>query len=335
MKKEVLALEKKLHSDITSCDSLDNLAEIEQNYFGRKNGEITTLSKKLKDVDNKDKKEMGQLLHALRKGAEEAIETKKTALQELVWQTLETSEAIDVTQDIASSDRTGHIHPISQARKRMTDVAQAMGFRVEDGPELESDFFSFKALNIPEHHPARDSQDTFYIKGHKNWCMRPHVSNMQVRMMKKYGAPLKVVYPGRVYRNEAIDATHEHTFTQFEGILVDKNVSVSHLIGLLKEFINGLYGKEMETRLRPAFFPFVEPGFEMDIKYQSKNGEKWMEMLGCGLVHPEVIKQAGLDPEEYQGLAFGMGLDRLIMLKYGIDDIRHIQGGDLRFLTQF
>ncbi len=335
MKKEIKNLLEQFETGLQKCKSLSGLEKLEQKFFGRKDGLITKLSKGLKDVDNKKKAEIGKLVSETRKKIEAKILDKRTELEESKWDSLEKDDFIDITQPKLNNKRVGHIHPISQARKKLITTAQAMGFKVEDGPELESDYFSFQALNIPEHHPARDSQDTFYIKDHGSWCMRPHVSNMQVRMMKKHGVPLRIIYPGRVYRNEALDATHEHTFTQFEGLMIDKNISISNLIGILQEFINGLYGKEMEMRLRPGYFPFVEPGFELDIKYQTPAGEKWMEMLGCGLVHPNVIKEAGLDPNEYQGLAFGMGLDRLVMLKYGIDDIRHIHGGDLRFLKQF
>jgi phenylalanyl-tRNA synthetase alpha chain len=335
MKKEIKKLSQDFEDGLQKCKSISSLEKLEQKFFGRKDGLITLLSKGLKDVDNSKKKEIGKLVSETRKKIEKDILKKREELEESKWDKLEKDEAIDITQPSLKTKRVGHIHPISQARKKLIDVAQAMGFKVEDGPELESDYFSFQALNIPEHHPARDSQDTFYIKDHEKWCMRPHVSNMQVRMMKKYGAPLRIIYPGRVYRNEALDATHEHTFSQFEGLMIDKKISISNLIGVLQEFINGLYGKEMEMRLRPGYFPFVEPGFEVDFKYQTDSGEKWMEMLGCGLVHPNVIREAGFDPEEYQGLAFGMGLDRLVMLKYGIDDIRHINGGDLRFLKQF
>lgn len=335
MKKEIKKLLEEFESSLQKTKSISSLEILEHTFFGRKDGLITILSKGLKDVDNSKKKKIGKLVSDTRKKIEQDILIKRQELEENKWKKLAQDEAIDITQPSLKQKRIGHIHPISQARKQLIDVAQAMGFKVEDGPELESDYFSFQALNIPKHHPARDSQDTFYIKDHKSWCMRPHVSNMQVRMMKKYGAPLRIIYPGRVYRNEALDATHEHTFSQFEGLMIDKHISISNLIGILQEFINGLYGKEMEMRLRPGYFPFVEPGFELDIKYQTDSGEKWMEMLGCGLIHPEVLQEAGFDPDEYQGLAFGMGLDRLVMLKYGIDDIRHINGGDLRFLTQF
>ena len=316
---------------IRAAQSLDALEQVEQDIFGRKSGSMTNLMKSMKDLSETERREMGKAANGAKEKISSFLQKKREQLESSKWETLEQEERIDVTQPLLPKRERGHVHPLTQALWKLEDVARGMGFMIEDGPELESDYFVFQALNIPEHHPARDSQDTFYIKNHPAWCMRPHVSNQQVRLMKKHGAPIRVAYPGRVFRNEAVDATHEHTFQQFEALMVDKNISVSHLIGIMKELVRGLYGKEMNIRFRPGYFPFVEPGFEMDIEF---NG-KWLEMLGCGLIHPEVLKAAGLDPNEYQGLAFGIGLDRMVMIKHGIEDVRHLRSGDMRFLEQF
>lgn len=336
MKKELEQLKKHFLSALEKVKNAEELSILEQEYFSRKSGKMTLIMKEMKDLNDVEKREMGAETNVVKHVMMDAIETKRREFESAVWQTLGESEAIDVTQPCLQTREYGTIHPITQARYDMEEVARSMGFIIEDGPELESDYYVFEAINIPPHHPARDSQDTFYIKNNPNFCMRSHVSNMQVRLLEKYGAPLRAAYPGRSFRNEALDATHEHTFTQFEALVVDKEINIGHLVGIIRELLKGLYGREVEVRLRPSYFPFVEPGFELDMKYTDKNGqEKWMEMLGCGLMHPHVLESAGLDPAVWQGLAFGMGLDRLSMLKYGIEDIRHFRSGDLRFLKQF
>lgn len=223
-----------------------------------------------------------------------------------------------------------------------------MGFQVVDGPEIESEFYNFEGLNIPSYHPARDMQDTFFIdkepdKVEGKLVLRTHTSPNQVRAMLKYGAPLRIIVPGRVFRNEATDASHEHTFDQVEGLLIDKDISIAHLKGVMKEFLGRLFDREMEVRFRPGYFPFVEPGIELDMSCPFCGGKAcrvckhtgWIEFMGCGMVHPNVLKAGGIDPKKYQGWAFGFGLTRLVMMRYGIDDIRHLQSGDLRFNTQF
>lgn len=337
MKKKLQQLQKDFATAIKKIADVTGLEKLEAEYFSRKSGQMTNIMKEMKSLSADVKKEVGKLSNDVKNEIQNLITKKREELEAKKWESIKTDEKIDVTAPRLPSKKQGTIHPITQARWDMEDVARSMGFTIEDGPELESDHYVFEAINIPKHHPARDSQDTFYIKGNPEWCMRSHVSNMQGRMLEKYGAPLRAAYPGRSFRNEALDATHEHTFMQFEALVVDKNINIGNLVGIIKELLKGLYKKDdIEVRLRPSYFPFVEPGFELDMKYTDKNGEeKWMEMLGCGLMHPSVIEQAGLDPNEYQGLAFGMGLDRLVMLKHEIEDIRHLRAGDLRFLKQF
>lgn len=337
------ALYNDIAAAIDAATTLTDLEHIDADLFSRKSGKLTLLMKSLKTASVEERKTVGQAINAVKERICVLFEQKKASLLQVAWQTLETDEAVDVTQTGPVLSREGHLHPLTLARRDMERVARGMGFIVEDGPELDSDYYTFESLNIPPSHPARESQDTFYIKGHANWCMRSHVSNMQVRLMRKYGAPLRAAYPGRVFRNEATDASHEHTFYQFEALVVDKHIHIGHLIGIIKQLLTGLYGREVDVRLRPSYFPFVEPGFEMDMRCLLCDGNGcpvckrtgWVEMLGCGLIHPHVLTEAGLDPKEYTGLAFGMGLTRLVMMRYGIDDIRHLQAGDLRFLQQF
>lgn len=224
---------------------------------------------------------------------------------------------------------TGNLHPLTQFFRDAISVFEELGFDVYEGPEVETEWYNFDALNMPADHPARDMQDTFWLKDGR--CLRTHTSNGQVRYAETRKPPIKAVFPGRIYRNEATDARHENTFMQLEGLYIDKDVKVGHLVWILETFFKKLYSEETKIRIKPSFFPFVEPGFEVDVFYKGK----WFELLGAGMVHPKVIENMKLDPEKYSGFAFGMGIDRLTILKYGIDDIRHFNSGNLRFLKQF
>jgi phenylalanyl-tRNA synthetase alpha chain len=233
------------------------------------------------------------------------------------------------------------LHPVTQLQREIEDLFVSMGFAVLSGPEVETEFHNFDALNIPGDHPARDMQDTFWVEN--GFLLRTHTSPVQVRGMKRLGPPLRLIAPGRVFRNEEVDASHEHTFYQIEGMMVDREISVCHLIYFMKTMLTGLFHREVTVRLRPGYFPFVEPGFELEMQCLLCGGSGcavckyggWVEQLGCGLVHPNVLRMSGIDPEEWMGWAFGLGLTRLVMMRYGIDDIRLLQGGDVRFLRQF
>lgn len=319
------------------------MAELENKFLGRKSGELTSLVKNIKDLTEQEKKKFGTLFNEIKTAVEEAFSSKKRELSLTEFGKNLDEEKIDISQPPLPAASGGHLHPNTIIQKKLEDLFTSMGFMILDGPELESDYYNFEVLNFSATHPARDMYDTFYIKGHKNWLMRAHTSPVQVRALQKYGAPLRAVVPGRCFRNEATDAAHEHTFYKLEGLVVDKEISISHLIGVMKELLKGVLGREVEVRLRPGYFPFVEPGFELDIKCLVCGGagcgackhSGWIETLPCGLVHPRVLEYGGLNPKEWSGFAFGLGMTRLVMQNYGIDDIRLLVGGDLRFIEQF
>lgn len=247
---------------------------------------------------------------------------------------------------LSATERTGHLHPISLLIREANRIFYEMGFEFAEGPLLESEWYNFDALNVPKDHPARDMQDTFFIKDKPGHVLRTHTSPVQVRYMEaqlKRGIqpPYRVIVPGKVFRNEATDMTHEAEFTQIEGLVVGEDITLAHLKGTLESFLKNMFkGAQVEIRFRPSFFPFVEPGVEVDMRLlgdavPEKLKDKWIEMMGAGMVHPAVLKNAGVDPKKYQGFAFGMGLDRLAMLKWGIDDVRYMHSADLRFINQF
>ncbi len=318
--------------------------EIENKYFSRKSGELAKLLKDLKDVSEDLRPKIGALANEIKNEISQALEQKKSELNP--DQNLE-SDFIDVTLDLGKY-KLGHLHPVTQVQMELEDIFKSLGFMVLDGPELESDYYNFEALNIPSWHPARDMQDTFYIdpksvSGMENLVMRTHTSPVQVRAMQKYGAPLRCIVPGRCFRNEATDVRHEHTFYQLEGLMLDKNISFNDMAGILETIAKALYGQDTKLRLRPKYYPFVEPGVNGEITCFLCHGKGcklckhtgWLEIVGAGMVHPNVLKFGKIDPDKYQGFAFGFGLTRLTMLKYNIDDVRLLQSGDLRFLNQF
>ncbi|MDO9399124.1 MAG: phenylalanine--tRNA ligase subunit alpha [bacterium] len=318
------------------------LRDLEIKYLGR-NGEFTKILRCLKDLADQEKKEIGQLANEIKKELLEKFEEVKNILTASSIK----QNFIDITLP-GEKILKGHLHPITIVQNELEDLFTSMGFITEDGPELESDYYNFEVLNIPKHHPARDMQDTFFIdqknKQHEHdLVMRTQVTSIQVRAIKKYGAPLRCIMPGRVFRNEAVDACHDHTFYQMDGFIIGKNLSVVNLIALANELLYGIFKKKMKTRIRPGYFPFVEPGIEVDMECTICNGmgcpacknSGWLEMLPGGLIHPKVLMAAGLDPKKYNGLAFDVGLTRLVMMKYKINDIRLFNSGDLRFLEQF
>ncbi|HEY3741221.1 MAG TPA: phenylalanine--tRNA ligase subunit alpha, partial [Bryobacteraceae bacterium] len=271
---------------------------------------------------------------------EAALEQKKAKFESAALAARLDAEWLDLTLP-AEGVRKGSLHPVTQIQREIEELFISLGFTVLDGPEVETEQNNFDALNIPASHPARDMQDTFWLEGGN--LLRTHTSPVQVRGMRRLGPPLRMIAPGRVFRNEEVDASHEHTFYQVEGMMIDREVSVANLIYFMKTLLSGIFKREVTVRLRPGYFPFVEPGFELDIQCLICGGpgcavckhSGWVELLPCGLVHPNVLRMSGIDPDEWNGFAFGLGLTRLAMMRYQIDDIRQMQGGDLRFLTQF
>ncbi len=319
------------------------LVALENKLLGRKSGELTNLMKGLKDLGDGVKKTVGQLANTIKIEIEASLASKRRELQTADWSVAMEKERLDISQPSLPPQERGHFHPNTIIQKDLEDLFSTMGFMVLDGPELESDYYNFTALNISANHPARDSQDTFYIKGHSNWVMRTHTSPVQVRGPQKYGVPIRAIVPGKCYRNEATDVRHEHTFYQLDGIVIDKGINLSHMKGVLEAVAKHLYGPETKVRMRPKYYPFVEPGVNGEVTCFLCKGQGcrlckktgWLEIFGAGPMHPNVLKEGGVDPKEYQGFAFGFGLTRLVMLKYGIDDIRLLESGNLKFLEQF
>ena len=304
-----------------------------------KKGQLTLILKGLKDLSVEEKKTIGQLANQIRTGLEEKISTRRTELEKEELDRRIQDEHYDAHRPLTFL--RGGLHPISEVQYRTEDIFRTMGFQIMDGPEVESDSNNFGKLNFSDDHPARDMQDTFWMEDGN--LLRTHTSSVQVRAMEKLKPPFRVIAPGRVFRQEETDASHETTFYQVEGMFVDKNVSVAHLIHVMKSFLSAYLEKEVEVRLRPGYFPFVEPGFELDFRCLICGGDGcpvckhsgWVEVMPCGLVHPNVLRSGGIDPDEWQGFAFGMGLNRLVMMRYGIEDIRHFMSGNIRFLNQF
>ncbi len=353
MKNELKKIKKEILEKIKTIKDYKELKQVEQDYLGRK-GKLTFLLKKIKELSIEEKKDIGKLANEIKKEILMEFEEKKSFYNQ---------KKKEINYDITlpgAKIPSGHLHPITIVMNELEEVFTFMGFMVLDGPELESEYYCFESLNIPSFHPARDMQDTFYIDPNFNkssfnkkenkteeknldLVMRTHTSPVQVRAMQKYGAPLRCVVPGRVFRSEATDACHDSTFYQIEGLMIDKKISVANLISVIKEIFSGIFNQKVEIRVRPGYFPFVEPGLEVDIKCTICGGvgcasckhSGWLEMVGAGRVHPNVLRAGKIDPDKYSGFAFGLGLDRLVMMKYGIDDIRLFHSGDLRFLSQF
>ncbi|HMJ62081.1 MAG TPA: phenylalanine--tRNA ligase subunit alpha [Bryobacteraceae bacterium] len=322
-----------------SASSLEELEKARVEALGRK-GALAQISKEFSRIAAEERAHLGKLLNSVKQDLESEYESKKRRFEQAELAERLAGEWIDVTLP-APGTRPGSLHPVTQLQNEIEDLFTSLGFAVLYGPEVESEQHNFDALNIPATHPARDMQDTFWLSnGH---LLRTHTSPVQVRGMRAFKPPLRMIAPGRVFRNEEVDASHEHTFYQVEGMMVDRNVSVANLIYFMKTLLGGIFGREVTVRLRPGYFPFVEPGFELDIRCLICDGagcpvckhSGWVELCPCGLVHPKVLRMSDIDPEEWGGFAFGLGLTRLAMMRYGIDDIRLLQGGDLRFLTQF
>jgi len=337
---KILILRKNFDQAIEQVLSMADLEELRIQFIG-KSGRLTQIFQELKDLEKLDRINIGKDANILKAHIEEQLKTKKQVLyQSEIDKKLKRTEFFDVTipgRDYAN----GTLHPITIVQSEIVSVFTGMGFKIVDGPEVEDDFYNFEALNIPKDHPARDMQDTYWLENGQ--LLRTHTSPCQIRAMLQYGAPLRAIAPGRCFRNEKIDPCHENTFFQLEGMMIDKNISISNLIYVMKLLVQRILNKEPVIRLRPGFFPFVEPGFELDLKCQICGGKGcptcknsgWLEVLPCGMIHPNVLKYGGIDSDVYTGFAFGLGLTRLTMMKYGIKDIRVLNSGELRSLKQF
>src|SRR5712691_10202847 len=324
---------------IAAAGSPVDLERVRVDVLGRK-GTLAQISKEMGKVAPDQRAAAGKLLNAAKQEIESALEGKASQFAETALRAGLDSEWIDLTLP-APGPRPGTLHPVTQIQAEIEDLFVSMGFTVLDGPEVETEYYNFDALNIPATHPARDMQDTFWLTDGN--LLRTHTSPVQVRGMERLGPPLRMIAPGRVFRNEEVDASHEHTFYQVEGMMVDRNVSVAHMNYFMQTLLSAIFHREVTVRLRPGYFPFVEPGFELDIQCLICGGpgcpvckqSGWVELMPCGLVNPNVLRMGGIDPGTWNGFAFGLGLTRLAMMRYGIDDIRQLQGGDLRFLRQF
>jgi phenylalanyl-tRNA synthetase alpha chain len=336
---DLLELTARAQSEIEAAGNLESLDLIRVAYLGKK-GELTTLLKTLGSLPHEERKTAGQDINLAKQLLQQSIEARRSALEIAQLEARLASESIDVTLP-GRGQTTGGLHPVTRTMQRIEDLFSQLGFAVEEGPEIEDDYHNFGALNIPAHHPARAMHDTFYFDA--NTLLRTHTSPVQVRHMEKEQPPLRIIAPGRVYRCDS-DLTHTPMFHQVEGLLVDENVSFADLMGTLADFLKNFFEDDrLRTRFRPSYFPFTEPSSEVDIQCVMCAGEGcrvcgnsgWIEILGCGMVHPNVFESVGIDNEKYTGYAFGMGVERLAMLRYGVNDLRLFFENDLRFLRQF
>ena len=346
MDNKIAAIKEQFLAELSKAENSADLEAIRVAYLGKK-GFVTELMKEMKDLSVEDKKTFGQKVNVIKGEVTDKIAEKNQELKEKeLLKEIESMPEFDISMPPTLGE--GSYHPVTLVQRQCENIFKSMGFAVEDYSEIVSDYECFEALNIPKHHPARDMQDTYYLDNGQ--LLKSHTSAAQNAIYKKYkdalvndGVPIKAIFPGRCFRNEATDACHENTFFQMEGVMVDKDISISNLIYFMKTMLSEVFQKDLKVRLRPGFFPFVEPGFELDISCLICGGEGcpsckhsgWLELCPCGMIHPEVLKAGGIDPDEYTGFAFGLGLTRLVMMKYGIKDIRDLNGGSLKTLTQF
>jgi len=340
MRERLLALKEEALSALAETNSAEQLNELRVKYLGKK-GPLTEILRGMGALSAEERPIIGQVANDVRGAIEQVVEAKAELFAQQETEGRLRSETIDVTLPGRPSAQ-GAVHPLNKVIQGIEDIFIGMGYTVEEGPEVERDYYNFEALNLPKDHPARDMQDSFYIT--EEILMRTQTSPVQVRTMEKMnGKPIKIICPGVVYRRDDDDATHSHQFTQIEGLVVDRNIRMSDLKGTLLQFVQEMFGAHTQIRMRPSFFPFTEPSVEVDVTCcmckgdgcRTCKGTGWLEILGSGMVHPRVLEMAGYDPKEWSGFAFGMGVERIAMLKYGIDDIRHFYTNDVRFLKQF
>lgn len=339
MKEQIKLTQEQFEQDYLKVSDLASLEELRLSYMGKK-GKITDLMSNFRNVPAEDKKEVGMLVNNLKGLIESKLaELKEELANRAINEEIAKSKQFDITLPVDTA--VGSLHPRTIIQKQVVDTFVSMGFIIEDGNEVETEYNNFIAVNVPDTHPARDMQDTFWLDNGQ--VLKTQTSAAQNRILKTYGPKCKVLFPGRCFRNEAIDACHENTFFQIEGVVVDENVSVANLIYFMKKMLNGVFKKDINVRLRPGYFPFTEPSFELDASCPFCGGKGcsscgnsgWIELCPCGMIHPNVLKMADIDPEKYNGFAFGLGFDRLVMIKSGLDDIRHLNAGEVKLLRQF
>ena len=341
-----LEVKQKFDEALLNVTSIEELEQLRVEYTGKK-GYVTELMKEMKSLSNEEKKEFGQAVNVLKNEVNDILTAKRKEMEQKAIE-MENNMMPEFDVSIPADLTRGSYHPITLVQRQCEEIFKHMGFTVEDYSEIVTDYECFESLNIPKSHPARDMQDTYYLENGQ--LLKSQTSAAQNAIYKKYkdalvneGKAIKAIFPGRCFRNEATDACHENTFFQMEGVMVDKNISISNLIFFMKTMLSEVFQKDIKVRLRPGFFPFVEPGFELDISCLICGGEGcpsckhsgWLELCPCGMIHPEVLKAGGIDPDEYTGFAFGLGLTRLAMMKYGVKDIRDLNSGSLKVLTQF
>jgi len=339
MRDKLHLIQEEVLDRIEKADHANDLEEIRVKYLGKK-GELTKILRGMGKLSPEERPVMGQLANEVRQAIESALSAKVKDIEERAMAIKLEEETIDVTLP-GERPLLGKLHPLTTVLNQITEIFFGMGFDVAEGPEVELDYYNFEALNMPKNHPARDTQDTFYIN--ENILLRTHTSPTQIRTMEKQEPPIKILVPGRVYRSDAVDATHSPIFHQIEGLVVDKNITMGDLKGVLDVFAKRMFGDKTRTRFRPHHFPFTEPSAEMDVSCVTCEGRGcricsntgWIEILGAGMVHPRVLEYGKIDPSEYTGFAFGMGLDRIVNQIFGIDDIRLLYENDIRFLNQF
>lgn len=339
MKEKLKSIEEKALEVISKATTSDALEELRIKYLGKK-GELTTILRSMGSLSKEERPVMGKLVNDVKKKVEAKLDEAVKAIKEKEKQAKLANEVIDVTLP-GRKQVLGNKHPVELTLEKMKDIFISMGFSIEDGPEVELDYYNFEALNIPKNHPARSEQDTFYIND--NLVLRTQTSGVQVRTMENQEPPIKMISPGKVYRSDALDPTHSPIFHQMEGLVIGEGVTFADLKGTLELFCKKMFGDKVKTKFRPHHFPFTEPSAEMDATCfvcggkgcNVCKGSGWIELLGCGMVHPNVLRNGGIDPEKYSGFAFGFGVDRMVMLSYGLDDIRLLYESDMRFLNQF
>ncbi|MCI1930465.1 MAG: phenylalanine--tRNA ligase subunit alpha [Clostridia bacterium] len=339
MKKKLQEIYEKAIATLEGVEQTKDLDDVKVKYLGKK-GELTNILKSMKDLSSDERPVIGQIANQVRSGIEQKIDEVKDKLAAAELNAILDKETLDVTMP-GRACACGHRHPLDTVIDEISNIFIGMGYEIADGPEIEKDYYNFEALNIPANHPAKDEQDTFYING--DILLRTQTSPVQIRTMEKGKLPVRMICPGSVYRADEVDATHSPIFHQLEGLVVDKNITMGDLKGALATFAKELFGKDTKVRFRPHHFPFTEPSAEMDVTCfacggkgcRVCKGEGYIEVLGCGMVHPNVLKRCGIDPEEYSGFAFGMGLERVAMQRYGITDLRLLYENDVKFLKQF